>query len=152
MKKLIFLIFLLTISCVNNKVINNHGPSALDLKSNKIEISRSNKNDILQLLGKPSTESLFNENKWFYIERKKVNQSILKLGKQKIDKNYILEIDFDNYGIVKTKKLYSLKDMNNLKIDKDKTYNDYDKQSYIQKVMSSIRQKIDSPKINRNKN
>ena len=67
MKKLIFIIFLFTISCSNNKVINNHGTSALDIKSNKIEISKTNKNDILKEFGKPSSESLFDKNKWFYI-------------------------------------------------------------------------------------
>ena len=65
MKTLIFLIFLLTISCSNNKVVNSHGSKAIVLKSNKIEISKSNKNDVLSILGKPSTISLFDENSWF---------------------------------------------------------------------------------------
>ena len=151
MKKLIFILFLFTISCSNNKVINNHGTSALDIKSNKIEISKTNKNDILKEFGKPSSESLFDKNKWFYIERKKVNQSVFKLGKQKIDKNYILEIAFDKYGIVETKKLYTLEDMNDIKIAKDITSKDYGDESYIQRVLSSVKQKIDSPKINRNR-
>ena len=29
-----------------NKVINTHGQSALDIKANKIEVSKMNKNDI----------------------------------------------------------------------------------------------------------
>ena len=36
MKILVLLIFLLTISCSNNKVVNTHGTSALEIKSNKI--------------------------------------------------------------------------------------------------------------------
>ena len=81
MKKIIFIIFLLTVSCSNNKVVNNHGLNALELKNDKIIISRTNKNDIIKIVGKPSTVSLFDENLWYYIQRE-VNQSIFKLGKK----------------------------------------------------------------------
>ena len=37
-----------TISCSNNKVVNNHGFSNLENKSNKIEVSKSNINDVLK--------------------------------------------------------------------------------------------------------
>tara|TARA_Y100000591_G_scaffold315346_1_gene322841 strand:- start:2174 stop:2632 length:459 start_codon:yes stop_codon:yes gene_type:complete len=152
MKKIVLIIFLITLSCSNNKVINTHGQSALDIKANKITVFKMNKNDILRIFGKPSTNSMFDENKWYYIERKKINQSIIKLGKQKIDRNYILEVNFDKYGIVESKKLYSLEDMNDIKVTEDVTSNSFSDQSYIQKVLNSVRQKIDSPKRNRTKN
>ena len=152
MKKIVLIIFLITLSCSNNKVINTHGQSALDIKANKITVFKTNKNDILRIFGKPSTNSMFDENKWYYIERKKINQSIIKLGKQKIDRNYILEVNFDKYGIVESKKLYSLEDMNDIKVTEDVTSNSFSDQSYIQKVLNSVRQKIDSPKRNRTKN
>ena len=82
MKKIIFIIFLLTVSCSNNKVVNNHGLNALELKNDKIIISRTNKNDIIKIDWKPSTVSLFDENLWYYIQREKVNQSVFKLGKK----------------------------------------------------------------------
>tara|TARA_Y100001958_G_C21074810_1_gene433113 strand:- start:51 stop:509 length:459 start_codon:yes stop_codon:yes gene_type:complete len=152
MKKIVLIIFLITLSCSNNKVINTHGQSALDIKANKITVFKMNKNDILRIFGKPSTNSMFDENKWYYIERKKINQSIIKLGKQKIDRNYILEVNFDKYGIVESKKLYSLENMNDIKVTEDVTSNSFSDQSYIQKVLNSVRQKIDSPKRNRTKN
>ena len=152
MKKIVLIIFLITLSCSNNKVINTHGQSALDIKANKITVFKTNKNDILRIFGKPSTNSMFDENKWYYIERKKINQSIIKLGKQKIDRNYILEVNFDKYGIVESKKLYSLENMNDIKVTEDVTSNSFSDQSYIQKVLNSVRQKIDSPKRNRTKN
>ena len=101
MKKIYILLFLITIGCSNNKVVKNHGIIGLELKNDKIHISKTNKNDVLKIIGNPSTISLFDENIWFYFERAKVNQSIIKLGKSKINKNNILEIAFDNYGIVK---------------------------------------------------
>ena len=78
-------------------------------------------NDVLRIIGRPSTVSLFNENSWFYIQREKINQSVFKLGKSKIQKNNILEITFNNYGIVESKKLYDLDDMNDIKIVKNIT-------------------------------
>ena len=151
MKILIFLLFLLTISCSNNKVVNSHGSTAISLKSNKIEISKSNKNDVMIILGKPSTVSLFDQNSWFFIEREKVNQSIFKFGKSKIRKNNVLEITFDNYGIVQSKKLYNLEKINDLKKVKNTTQKKYDTNSKIGKLIKSLEQKINAPKMNRNK-
>ena len=46
MKKLFILFFFITLSCSNNKVVNNHGFGALELKADKINISKTNKNDV----------------------------------------------------------------------------------------------------------
>ena len=70
---IIALIFI--VSCSTNKVKNNHGVLSLINKFNKIVVENSNSNDILNLLGPPSTKSSFDNNIWIYIERKK-NQSI----------------------------------------------------------------------------
>ena len=151
MKKILLIIFLITISCSNNKVFINHGLTALEKKSKKIEILKSNKNDVLNILGKPSTVSLFDQNSWFFIQREKVNQSIFKIGKSKIRKNDVLEVSFDNYGIVKSKKLYNLENMNDLKKVKDTTQKSYDTNSKIGKLIKSLEQKINAPKMNRSK-
>ena len=121
MKKLLIIIFLLTLSCSNNKVVKNHGITGLELKTNKIEVLKSNKNDVLEIIGKPSTVSLFDENSWLYIQRETINQSVFKLGKSKIKKNNILEIVFNKHGLVESKKLYNLEDMNDIKIVKNTT-------------------------------
>ena len=120
MKKIIIIILLFTVSCSNNKVVKNHGFNALETKIDKIVVLKDNKNDVLRIIGRPSTVSLFNENSWFYIQREKINQSVFKLGKSKIQKNNILEITFNNYGIVESKKLYDLDDMNDIKIVKNR--------------------------------
>ena len=149
MKILVLLIFLLTISCSNNKVVNTHGTSALEIKSNKIVLKTTNKNDVINILGKPSTISLFDKNSWFYIERETVNQSVFKLGKSKIIKNNVLEVVFDNYGIVISKNNYDLNNMNELKIVKGITKKKYDTKSKFGKIITSLEQKINAPKINR---
>tara|TARA_B100000401_G_C52251824_1_gene460107 strand:- start:31 stop:489 length:459 start_codon:yes stop_codon:yes gene_type:complete len=149
MKKILFLIFLLTISCTNSKVVKNHGLPALELKANKIEINKTNKNDILDILGKPATISLFDDNIWYYIHREMVNQSFVKLGKTKLQKNTVLQINFNSYGIVDKKNIFHLEDMNDLKVSKNITSKTFQNKSYFGKLINSVKQKIDSPKLNR---
>jgi outer membrane protein assembly factor BamE (lipoprotein component of BamABCDE complex) len=100
-------------------------------------------------VGKPSTVSLFDEKSWFFIEREQVNQSVFKLGKTKLTKNNVLEVTFNNYGIVNSKKIYNLDNMNDYKIVKETTQKKYDKTSQLGKILKSIEQKINNPKINR---
>ena len=75
----------------------------------KLNISETNKNDVIKILGAPSTKSEFNENKWFFIEKKVTNSSMIKLGKDKLESNNILILEFDNRGILTSKKIYDKK-------------------------------------------
>ena len=145
MKLLFIIAFIFILSCSTNKVKNNHGVLSLNIKFNKIVVEKSNSNDILNLLGPPSTKSSFDNNIWIYIERKKTNQSIFKLGKQKIEKNNVLVLELDNKGILAKKKLYNLDDMNDYKFVEKATQKDFSQNSFVYGVLSSLRDKINAP-------
>ena len=145
MKLLFIIAFIFILSCSTNKVKNNHGVLSLNIKFNKIVVEKSNSNDILNLLGPPSTKSSFDNNIWIYIERKKTNQSIFKLGKQKIEKNNVLVLELDNKGILAKKKLYNLDDMNDYKFVEKSTQKDFSQNSFVYGVLSSLRDKINAP-------
>ena len=145
MKLLFIIAFIFILSCSTNKVKNNHGVLSLNNKFNKIVVEKSNSNDILNLLGSPSTKSSFDNNIWIYIERKKTNQSIFKLGKQKIEKNNVLVLELDNKGILAKKKLYNLDDMNDYKFVEKTTQKDFSQNSFVYGVLSSLRDKINAP-------
>ena len=145
MKLLFIIAFIFILSCSTNKVKNNHGVLSLNIKFNKIVVEKSNSNDILNLLGPPSTKSSFDNNIWIYIERKKTNQSIFKLGKQKIEKNNVLVLELDNKGILAKKKLYNLDDMNDYKFVEKATQKDISQNSFVYGVLSSLRDKINAP-------
>ena len=149
---IIFILFVLTIGCSNNKVVKNHGLNALDIKAEKILVSKSNKNDVLNILGKPSLISLFDNNSWIFIQTEKINQSIFKLGKSKITRNNVLEIKFNNKGIVNNLKFYALNDMNDLNVVKDITVSEYENTGSIGKLFKSIEKKINSPIKKRTRN
>ena len=97
-------------------------------------------------MAEPSTVSLFDKNIWFYIEREKVTQSFLKLGKPKIIKNNVLEVKFNDYGVVESKRFYQLDNMNDLKSVKKITEKSFDNQAYLGKLLKSVIQKTNSPK------
>ena len=136
---------LFTLSCSLNKVKNNHGTLSLENKFNEVYVDKSNANDILSIFGPPSTKSEFDDNIWFYIERKKSNQSILKLGNQKIIKNNVVVLELNNKGMLSSKKIYDVNNMNKYKFSKNTTGKTYEKDSYIYGVITSLREKINAP-------
>tara|TARA_B100001250_G_scaffold394394_1_gene398227 strand:+ start:430 stop:888 length:459 start_codon:yes stop_codon:yes gene_type:complete len=151
MKFYFIFIFLFIVNCSTNKVSNNHGSISLQSKFEKITINKSNKNDILKIIGPPSTTSEFDENKWFYIQTKKENQSLLKLGIKKIEKNNILIVVFNNKGILEDKKILNLEDMNDIKYVKNITEKQYKQNNTIYNILSTLRQKANAPLRNRSK-
>ena len=153
MKNLLILLFILFISnCSLNKVVKHHGVHFLEKKQQKLILSNSNKNDIVTLLGPPSTKSTFDNDIWIYIERKKTNSSIFKLGNQKTIKNNVVILEINNKGLLAKKEIYDLNNMNKYKFSKNKTEKKYQKDSYIHGVLTSLREKVNAPvKRNRSK-
>ena len=148
--RILFLIFIFFITaCSSNKVSKNHGFISLENKIENIAINKSNKNDIIEVIGHPSAISKFNSNKWFYIERKQTNQSLFKLGIKKISKNNILIIEFNNNGLVRNKKLVNLDDMNELKYVKKITTKKFEQDNTLYYIFSSMREKVNAPARNR---
>ena len=147
MKKILILLLSFTIlnSCGFKKRVDHHGVHLLKKKSEKIIIAETNKNDIVKLLGPPSTISNFDNDLYFYIERKITTKPLIKLGKQKILENNVLIIEIDNRGIASKKEFYNLNKMKKLKIVSAETTVDYDKQSFIYDFLSSMRQKVNDP-------
>ena len=151
MKILLLVIFLFVVNCKFNKIVDSHGSHYLEKKEKELKVNLSNKNDIISLLGPPSTKSSFDKNVWIYIERKKTNQSIFKLGKKKIEKNNVLVVSIDNKGILENKNFYKLNDMNELQFNKKMTENVYKNNDFVYNFLSSLREKINSPTNKRRK-
>ena len=149
MKYLIALIFIFILNCSGNKVSNYHGNKLLSSKYDIIEVNVTNKNDLIRIIGPPSTISDFNENLWFYFERLKTNQSLIKLGAQKIKKNNILIVELNNKGILKSKRILDLDDMNDIEYIKTVTTKEFKNDNFIYGIFSSLREKINAPLRNR---
>ena len=153
MKNFLLFIFIsiFILSCSTNKVVKHHGVHFLDKKNDKLVINNTNKNDIIKLLGEPSTKSSFDNDVWIYIERKQTQSKLKNLGRMKIFKNDILVLEIDNYGILKKKEFYNMDDMKKIEIVKDTTDAGFARNSFIYDFMSSMRQKLNDPLGQRSK-
>ena len=150
MRILYILLLTFIINCSGNKVSNYHGTKLLEEKFNEITVNISNKNDLIKIIGPPSSVSDFDKNRWFYFERLKSNQSLLKLGNQVIKKNNILIVDLDNKGILKNKVLLDMNSMQDVKYLKKITSKEFKKETNIVSgALSSFREKINAPMRNR---
>ena len=140
---LLFIFFFIT-NCSLNKVSNLHGTRFIEKKFDDIVLNKTNKNDLRKLIGPPSSTSKFDDT-WFYIERKKTNQSLYKLGKKKISYNNIILLEFNSMGIVKTKKLLNLNDMNDIKIAEKVTNKKFNQENKLYDILSTLRERINAP-------
>ena len=125
--------------------IDHHGVHKLNIKQEKLFPSETNKNDIIKILGPPSTVSFFDNEILFFIERKETNGSIMELGRRKIITNNVLIVEINKYGLLEKKTFYDLTKMQEIKISKNTTEVNYQKDSFIYDFLSSMRQKINDP-------
>ena len=145
-KKFIYLIlFVFLLNSCTQKVTRVHGSLSLKNFENKIILNKTNTNDVLELKGEPSTKSAFDNNIWIYIEQKKQNKSILRLGKQYIKENNTLILYFNSKGILYKKEFLNRDDLKNVKFAKKKTVPKYSKNSFMYEFLSSFRDKINAP-------
>ena len=154
MKKIfLILIIILTSNCSLNKVVQHHGVHNLEKKQEKLKINQSNKNDILMIIGPPSTKSTFDNDVYIYIERKTSSSKLRKLGKKVLLINNVLILDINQKGLLVKKEFYNKNDMNKINFDDRETSADYSKKSFIYNFFSTLRQRIDDPRgIKRTKN
>ena len=139
------LIFLFIVSCSFNKVIKKHGVRNLEKKHEKLTININNSNDIIKILGPPSSRSTFDNDLWIYIEREITHEKIMKLGKEKVITNNVLILEINNMGMLVKKDFYNINDMNEIKLSKMKTETKFTKKSFVYDFLSSMRQKINDP-------
>ena len=144
-KKIFFILLIFISNCSLNKVVKHHGVHFLDKKQQKLILNSTNKNDILDNLGPPSTESTFDNDVWIYIERKETKSTIATLGRRKLMVNNVLILEINDKGVLVNKEFLNKDDMNAIKFSKRKTNVISSKDSFIYEFLSSLRQKINDP-------
>jgi len=145
-KILLIIIAFFIANCSLNKVVKHHGVPFLEKKQEKLTLNTSNKNDIIKLLGPPSTKSTFDNDLWIYVERKITNSTkLMKFGRQELMLNNVLILEFDTMGLLVNKEFFNKDNMENLKFSKAETKMTYNKRSFVYDFLSSLRQKINDP-------
>ena len=139
-----FVIFLLVIlnACQLQDTIKPHGIIYLENRSKKLDVNRSNKNDVIKVMGQPQITSFENEDIWIYAERILTKDKIHKLGKNILRENNILSLRFNKYGILIEKTFIDKNEMKKISFSQKKTENEISQRSFIRNFLESIRQKM----------
>ena len=134
--------FILLLGCQLKEPQKNHGILFLENRSSKLQIDVSNQNDVLKTIGQPHSKSINDENEWIFIERTLTKGEFHKLGKNILKESNILVLKFDKYGILKEKTFLTKEDINNLVFSNKKTSNELSQKSFVQKFLTSLRDKM----------
>ena len=145
MKIILIILLLFASNCKLNKVVKHHGIHYLDKKQKTLKINSTNKNDIINLLGPPSTKSKFDNDMWIYIERKTSKGSIIKLGKKKTTVNNVLVLEINDNGLLVKKDFLNINNMKDLEFSENETEIKYSKSSFVYDFLTSLRHKINDP-------
>ena len=136
---------LLLANCQRNPVIKTHGVAFLDKKHANLIINQTNKNDVKNSLGHPSTIATFDNAIWIYIERTRTRGKLLNFGRNIIEKNNVLALQFNQYGILIKKDFYDKTKINDVKFTNDITNATSLEKSFVYSFLSSLRQKVNKP-------
>ena len=142
-KKIIYLIlFVILIGCQFQDTIKTHGIIYLENRSKTLSVNKSNKNDVIKIMGQPQIKSFDDENMWIYAERVLTKGKFHKLGQNVLKENNVLALKFDKYGILIDKKFFDKSEINKISFSQKHTENDISKKSFVSSFLQSIRQKM----------
>ncbi len=141
-KIIVLFIFLILLGCQLQEPAKNHGILFLDNRSEKLTIKKSNKNDVIKLLGQPHAKNFDEDDTWIYIERTLSKGKYHKLGRHELKTNNTLILYFDKYGVLKTKDFYDKDDLNKIKFSEKTTENDLSQRSFVETFLQSVKKKM----------
>jgi len=92
-------------ACGNSVQLRGNTPEPEDIA--EIQLGIHSRQDVIDLLGSPSTVSTFEDRRWYYIGQK--TQEIAFMKPEVLDRS-VLVITFDEAGLVESTSNYSLAD------------------------------------------
>ena len=141
--RVLFLILLLTLNnCQLKDPDKTHGINFLNNRAKQLVINKSNKNDVIKILGNPHSKSISNENEWIYIERVLTKGKLYKMGQNILKENNVLVINFNKYGLISKKNLLNKDDLKKIKFSKKITQTELSKKSFTERFLTSIKEKM----------
>ena len=135
-------LFVILIGCQFQDTKKTHGIIYLENRSKALDIKKSNKNDVIKIMGQPQIKSFEDENMWIYAERILTKGKFHNLGKNILKENNVLALRFDKYGILIDKQFFDKSEIKKISFSNKKTENDISKKSFVTNFLESIRQKM----------
>ena len=134
--KIIFAILFFQLNSCGLKVIENHGQIyEKNINFKELQVGKTTKNEIVELLGSPSTTSNFdNEQSWIYISSE-FKKFIFLDGSNTDQKILILSF---NQNTLKNKELLSKNDINNIEYEETLTDSRGKKVNWIKEFFTNL--------------
>ena len=134
--KIIFAILFFQLNSCGLKVIENHGQIYEEnINFKELQVGKTTKNEIVELLGSPSTTSNFdNEQSWIYISSE-FKKFIFLDGSNTDQKILILSF---NQNTLKNKELLSKNDINNIEYEETLTDSRGKKVNWIKEFFTNL--------------
>jgi|TARA_B110000444_G_C18694800_1_gene526024 outer membrane protein assembly factor BamE (lipoprotein component of BamABCDE complex) len=129
-------------NCQLKEPNKSHGINFLENREKVLVVGKTNKNDVIKIIGTPHTKSINEDDTWIYFERTITRGKLVKLGQNVLKANNILELKFDKYGVLTSKKKYNKENMQKVKYSKKVTNNNISQKSFVGKFLSSVKQKM----------
>tara|TARA_B100000941_G_C28397032_1_gene495935 strand:- start:302 stop:751 length:450 start_codon:yes stop_codon:yes gene_type:complete len=139
---IIIFLFIFMTGCQLKDPLKPHGIMYLENRSNELNVKKSNKNDVIKILGRPHIEDLDIDETWIYFERILTKGKFHKLGQHVLKENNVLVLIFDKYGVLSNKNFIDKEEMNKLKFSSSTTENILTKKSFVEKFLQSVKQKM----------
>ena len=100
-----------------------------------IHTGTTTQDEVEKHLGSPSSKSTFGPSTWYYVSSIRVTRSILP---PKIIDQHVIEIGFDNAGVVTSIKQYALADSKNIEVATETTPTEGQKLGFFEQVLSNL--------------
>lgn len=111
-----YILMVATLACCRTNQVGDVPP---DMRVHAIKAGKHTKEDVVRLLGSPTSITLFEKESWLYIESKELDRIFLPA--KEIDRK-IVKVTFNNNGVVSRVKELSLEDgHDDVSIDKNET-------------------------------
>jgi outer membrane protein assembly factor BamE (lipoprotein component of BamABCDE complex) len=140
--RLFIVLFIILTSCQLQEPTKNHGIVFLENRSKQLIINKTNKNDVIKIIGQPHSKSINDDNIWIYLERTLSKGKYHKLGQHILKKNNTLVLKFDKFGVLESKIIYDKSNTNKIAFSEKRTKNELSKKSFVESFLSSVKQKM----------
>ena len=144
MKNLFIILTVLFLASCSSDNMKVHGNMIRDDELVYVEQGQTSQNDMIMMFGQPTTKGSFDEDIWYYIGQTVEYRSLMKPD---VVERKIVEVCFDEEGLVESVKGYNLADGAEIDTCPDETESLGTERNVMQQLLGNIG-KFNAPKAN----
>jgi outer membrane protein assembly factor BamE (lipoprotein component of BamABCDE complex) len=120
-------------SCTAN--VSTHGHALSESELAKIQPGITSREEVVRLLGSPSTVGTFEKERWFYVSQR---NEVMSFYKADITQQDVVRIDFDASGIVSDVRMHGLEMAQAVEPDPNQTRTLGNELGVVQQLLGNI--------------